>query len=101
MRRVKKANRAEVLRVASELSNGGCPNSSTIEEARLKIEGETDEKDKADVVKTEAALKAASVVQKFIQECDVKDLTGHELDKLKEAIGGIVMEAEKLGAKAA
>ena len=101
IRRAKPVNRVRILERAAELSTTGKPNSTNIADARREIEGDPKEKAKADVVKPEAALKAALVFQKYLGECDVKDLTGHQLDELRTAAGGIVMEVEKLATKAA
>ena len=101
IRRAKEVNRVRILERAAELSTTGKPNSASIAAARLEIEGEPEEKAKAGSIKPEAALKAALVFQKYLGECDVKDLTGHQLDELRTATGGIVMEADKLATKAA
>ena len=103
LRRVKKPNKTEVLRLASELSNGARPNSATIEQARLQIEGAKPTKEKPegvttvpDAINAEDAIAAAGVVKTFIEMCDLNDLKIGEISKLRKVLDEITEDAKKL-----
>jgi len=96
LRRVKKDNKVEVLIRASELLNGGRPNSAAIEKARVAIEGVSSSKSKVESINAEAALKAAKVVVAFIKGCDLNDLKIGEIKELRDIITSIGTDSVKL-----
>jgi hypothetical protein len=98
LRRVKQDNKVMVLLLAAEISNGARPNSTTIEKARLQIEGVKAKEDKSENPKADAALKAANLLKDFIAAADVDDLKIGELRELRETIATISKDAAKLAA---
>lgn len=98
LRRVKQDNKVMVLLLASEMSNGARPNSTTIEKARLQIEGMKAKEEKPENPKAEAALKAANLLKEFVANADVDELKIGELKELRETIANISRNAAKLEA---
>lgn len=98
LRRVKRDQKIMVLQLAAELSNGSRPNSTSIEAARLQIEGVKAEGEKSEVPKADAALKAARLLKEFISTSDLDDLKLSEIKELRETISTITEVAAKLAA---
>jgi hypothetical protein len=98
LRRVKQDKKVMVLLLASEISNGARPNSSSIATARLQIEGVKEKEEKSENPKADAALKAAHLLKDFIAKADVDDLKIGELKELRETIDTISKDAVKLAA---
>lgn len=98
LRSVKKENKVVVLTLAAELSKKGEPDSTTIEQARVQIEGEKPEKAKKKDggVRADVAIKAAKQLKAFLENGEVKDLTVGELGDLKAVIDEITADSKKL-----
>lgn len=98
LRRVKRDQKIMVLQLAAEISNGARPNSTSIEAARLQIEGVKQEEEKSGTPKADAALKAARLLKEFISNSDLDDLKVSEIKELRETISTITEVAAKLAA---
>ncbi len=97
LRRALDKNKEEVLKLASEKSNGGRPNSTTIAAARIELEGNVEKKVKDKGVKVQAAVKAVKIVLSFLEDSDFDELTPEEIDELRELLEKIADGgAEKL-----
>lgn len=84
LRRVKNPkNKAEVLRIAAELAGEGRPTSASILKARIKIEGEPEDKLKEKIVKIQEVLKAALLVKEFVESNELDDLKVKEKRELE------------------
>ena len=102
LRRVKNPkNKAEVLRIAAELAGEGRPTSASILKARIKIEGEPEDKLKEKIVKIQEVLKAALLVKEFVESNELDELKVKEKRELelmvtvmaKHTIGPVVQAA--------
>ncbi len=102
LRRVKNPkNKAKILQMAAKLAGQGKLTSALILNARVEIEGEPEEKEKAAKINVAAVLKAAELVKKFVETQSFDKLKVIEYKQLGSAVNAIAKYADKLEAQAA